>query len=289
MISNGNVTLSVSSLDAAIRYYTETLGFSLTNRIGDRWATISAGPSYWTSAEVNAGLILGLRPAAPQLPAPGTISGVGFGLETYQRIETVAAQLKKRGVRLAGEAITFEAGHIVAFTDLDGVPSYAWEFSAEMIAEDPPSADEADAMLCGGHAIVYVSDMDAAVRFYADTLGMKLTYRFESKFATVEIGQRLVLALHPQTPNTPIPGTKGSATLGLIVDEPMDKVLARLAQRGVRVPAPPKPSGEGGTGQSEPGRSVDIEDLDGNVITLWEARALISDGEFAAPGMSARR
>ena len=30
-------------------------------------------------------------------------------------------------------------------------------------------------MLSGGHAIVYVSEMDAAVRFDADVLGLNLT------------------------------------------------------------------------------------------------------------------
>ena len=67
-------------------------------------------------------------------------------------------------------------------------------------------------------------------------------------------------------------------TLGLIVDGPIDTVVARLVERGVRV-----------TGRSEPGRSVDIEDLDGNVITLWEAHAFTIGGELAAPAAAARR
>jgi catechol 2,3-dioxygenase-like lactoylglutathione lyase family enzyme len=173
-------------------------------------------------------------------------------------------------VRVTGDVISFEAGKVVAFTDLDGIATYAWEFSEEMLAEvDRESIS--DALLSGGHAIVYVSDMDAAIRFYADTLGLKLTYRFEDKFATIEAGRNLLLALHPKTPNTPDPGTKGSVTLGLVVDEPIDAVLSHLAQRGVRV-----------TGRSEPGHSVDIEDLDGNVITLWEAHAFGSEVDLVA-------
>jgi catechol 2,3-dioxygenase-like lactoylglutathione lyase family enzyme len=165
----------------------------------------------------------------------------------------------------------------VAFADLDGVPTYAWEFSDEMRAEvDHRSAP--DTLLSGGHAIVYVSDMDAAIRFYAEILGLKLTYRFDDKFATLEAGRNLLLALHPKTPNTPDPGAKGSVTLGLVVDERIDTVVSRLAERGVRV-----------TGRSEPGRSIDIEDLDGNVITLWEAHAFAAGDELAAPAASARR
>lgn len=47
--------------------------------------------------------------------------------------------------------------------------------------------------------------MDAAIRFYTDTLGLTLTNRFENHFATVEVGRSLVLGIHPRTPRTPIP------------------------------------------------------------------------------------
>ena len=261
MISSGNATIYVSHLDAAIAFYTDQLGLRLTNLIGDRWATIDAGTSYWTSKAIGAGLTLGLRPASAENPPPGTNGGVGFGFETYRRIDDVAAQLKVRRVRVIGDVVTFEAGKVVAFTDLDGVNAYAWEFSEEMLAGVDRAAAP-DTLISGGHAIVYVSDMDVAIRFYTDTLGLKLTYRFENKFATLEVGRNLLLALHPKTPNTPDPGTKGSVTLGLIVDGPVATMISRLAERGVRVPR-----------QSEPHGPIDIEDLDGNVITLWEAEA----------------
>jgi catechol 2,3-dioxygenase-like lactoylglutathione lyase family enzyme len=276
MISSGNATVYVSNLDEAIQFYTRQLGLKLTNRIGDRWATVDAGSSYWTGKGTAAGLTLGLRPASPRYPSPGTTGGVGFGFETYKRIEDVAAQLKRRRVRVTGDVISFEAGNVIAFADLDGVPTYAWEFSEEMLAE-VNGESVPDALISGGHAIVYVSDMDAAIRFYADTLGLKLTYRFEDKFATIEAGRNLLLAVHPKTPNTPDPGTKGSVTLGLVVDEPIDTVVSRLAQRGVRV-----------TGRSEPDRSVDIEDLDGNVITLWEGHTPGAEVGLETAGAASR-
>ena len=92
---------------------------------------------------------------------------------------------------------------------------------------------------------------------------------------TVEAG-RLVIAIHPQTPRTPVPGTKGSVTLGLVVDEPIDTVLSRLAQRGVRT------AGRSEANRTVSNRAVDIEDLDGNVITLWEAHAVAAEGELAS-------
>jgi catechol 2,3-dioxygenase-like lactoylglutathione lyase family enzyme len=121
--------------------------------------------------------------------------------------------------------------------------------------------------------------MDAAVRFYVETLGMTLTFRFENKIATVVAGTNLVIALHPRTPNTPTPGARGSVTLSLIVDEPIDTVLSRLAKRGVRVTRPATP----GTPRAQSdGRSADIEDPDGNLITLWEATAWAPQHEEAA-------
>jgi catechol 2,3-dioxygenase-like lactoylglutathione lyase family enzyme len=261
MISNGNATITVSDLDAAIRFYTEQLGLQLTNRIGDRWATLQSGPSYWTSDDRNAGLIVGLQPASPQRAEPGTTGGVGFGLETYTPIDDVAAAFVTRRVRITSEIVRFEAGNVFAFEGLDGLASYVHHFPPEML-QGTARSSPSDALVSGGHAIVYVSDMDRAIDFYSNTLGLKLTNRFENHFATVEVG-RLVLAIHPHTSRTPAPGTKGCVTLGLVVDQPIDTVLARLAQRGVRT-----------TGRSETARFADIEDPDGNVITLWEAQAL---------------
>src|SRR5688500_20166799 len=107
MISSGNATISVSNLDAAIRFYTEQLGLRRTNRVGDRWATIDAGASYWTSGGIAAGLTLGLRWAAPLEPPPGTTGGVGFGVETYSRIEGEAEEGKARTGRGSGAVINF--------------------------------------------------------------------------------------------------------------------------------------------------------------------------------------
>ena len=259
MFARGNATMNVSNLDEAFRFYTGPLGMTLTNRFGDRWATVETGPSYWTTHDVGAGLVLGLRPAPEGDVSPGKAGGVGFGLESYQPIEDIALTFTARGVRVTSEIVRFEAGNTFAFEDGDGFPSYVHEFPPEM-REGVDPASVSKALVAGGHAIVYVSNMDAAIRFYTETLGLPLTNRFENHFATVEVGRSLVLGIHPRTPRTPVPGTKGSVTLGLVVDEPLDTVLSRLAQRGVRVA----------------GATAEIEDLDGNVITLWETNDYLS-------------
>ena len=49
MISGGNATVYVSNMDAAVQFYTETLGLTLTNRFGNHWATLETGTCYWSS------------------------------------------------------------------------------------------------------------------------------------------------------------------------------------------------------------------------------------------------
>ena len=48
-------------------------------------------------------------------------------------------------------------------------------------------------MISGGNATVFVSDMDRAVRFYTEVLGLKLTNRFGNHWATVEAGKGLTI------------------------------------------------------------------------------------------------
>jgi catechol 2,3-dioxygenase-like lactoylglutathione lyase family enzyme len=44
-------------------------------------------------------------------------------------------------------------------------------------------------MITGGNATVFVSNMDRAVQFYTEVLGLKLTNRFGDNWATVEAGK----------------------------------------------------------------------------------------------------
>jgi predicted enzyme related to lactoylglutathione lyase len=117
-------------------------------------------------------------------------------------------------------------------------------------------------MVAGGNATVFVSNMDQAVRFYTDVLGLKLTNRFGDHWATVEAGRGLTIGLHPASPQYPAPGTKGGIMLGLEIDEPIDRAIARLTERGVRMTGP--------VIRSEPGSFVHFQDPDGNEIYFWE-------------------
>src|SRR5437667_3265383 len=88
-------------------------------------------------------------------------------------------------------------------------------------------------MLSGGIVTVFVSDLPKAVRFYIEALGLKLVFRFGNEWASIKVGDSLVIGLHPASKDSPA-GRKGSITLGLQLTEPIDKAVPVLKERGVK-------------------------------------------------------
>jgi catechol 2,3-dioxygenase-like lactoylglutathione lyase family enzyme len=118
-------------------------------------------------------------------------------------------------------------------------------------------------MMFGGNATVYVSNMDTAIRFYTEVLGLKLTNRFGNHWATVQAGQSLVIGLHPWNPRHPVPGTRGGVQIGLVVaqDMPIAELAARLRQHGVEV---------SDILETVAGRIITFADPDGNPIYVGD-------------------
>jgi predicted enzyme related to lactoylglutathione lyase len=116
-------------------------------------------------------------------------------------------------------------------------------------------------MITGGNATVFVSNMDAAVRFYTEVMGLKLTNRFGDHWATVEAGKSLTIGLHPASPQHPAPGTNGATMLGFEIDESIERAVARLTEKGVRMMP---------IVRTEAGSFASLVDQDGNDIYLWE-------------------
>jgi catechol 2,3-dioxygenase-like lactoylglutathione lyase family enzyme len=121
-------------------------------------------------------------------------------------------------------------------------------------------------MISGGNATIYVSNMDNAIRFYTEVLGLRLTNRFGNHWATVQAGTSLLIGLHPRLEKYPPPGTKGSVQIGLVVsrDEPIQDLAARLRKHGVVV---------SDVIESKEANYITFADPDGNPIYVgdWDA------------------
>ena len=113
MVTCGNATVFISNMDAAIRFYTETLGMNLKNHYGDHWATLEAG-----------GFQIGLHPTGAQ--QPGVAGSIVVGL-VVDDIQAGAARLAGSGARNVGPVKSEPAGSFLHFEDPDGNRLYLWQ------------------------------------------------------------------------------------------------------------------------------------------------------------------
>ncbi len=62
-------------------------------------------------------------------------------------------------------------------------------------------------MIEGGTPTIYVSDMDRAVEFYTEVLGLRLESRYGNEWASVDAGKGMTIGLHPAAERMGAPGT----------------------------------------------------------------------------------
>jgi catechol 2,3-dioxygenase-like lactoylglutathione lyase family enzyme len=117
-------------------------------------------------------------------------------------------------------------------------------------------------MITSAVATLFVADMDRAVRFYTESLGMALQYRAGNEWAQIDAGGGFGIGLHPKEADKP--AVPGSIQIGLNVDEPLEGVIAKLTSRGVVFAGPIKADG--------PIRLAFFKDPDGHVLYLCEYR-----------------
>lgn len=96
----GHVHLKVADLERAIRFYTEVLGFDVTQRLGDSAAFLSAG-GYHHHVGLNT-----WESKGGAAPAPGTtgLFHVAFLYPSRASLGTAFRRLVARGVPLEGAA-----------------------------------------------------------------------------------------------------------------------------------------------------------------------------------------
>ncbi|HXW76183.1 MAG TPA: VOC family protein [Candidatus Eremiobacteraceae bacterium] len=97
---------------------------------------------------------------------------------------------------------------------------------------------------------IFVADMNAAVRFYTNTLGFALASRYGDEFAMVK-GPGVTLGLHP---NPSTGGKRGGVSLGLSVDS-LERAMQGLSARGLEF--------AGGIVEDAPMRFAYFHDPDG--------------------------
>lgn len=119
-------------------------------------------------------------------------------------------------------------------------------------------------MISGGNATVFVSDLEQAIRFYTEQVGLPLKERYENDWAAVEAGRGLVIGLHPLSHFSPAAGIVGSISIGLDVIEPLESVIATLKSRGVQFSGPIVED------PHSPARLAFFQDPDGNRLYLIE-------------------
>jgi catechol 2,3-dioxygenase-like lactoylglutathione lyase family enzyme len=115
------------------------------------------------------------------------------------------------------------------------------------------------------HVVLTVADIDATIDFYSRVLGMT-PQTFAGGRRALQFGSskfNLHQAGHEFEPKADR-ATPGSADLCLIVDDPLDEVIAQLRLHDVPLVEGPVPK----TGACGELRSVYIRDPDGNLIEL---------------------
>ena len=88
-------------------------------------------------------------------------------------------------------------------------------------------------MIRGGLVTLYVRDVGRAVRFYVETLGMKLVEEGGAGWAVIDAGEGFRIGLHEASAKEP--GSRGAfaPSIGLTPKVPIREAIAIYENRGV--------------------------------------------------------
>jgi len=115
MIKEANMTVMVSDLNRAIKFYTETLGLKLVNQYENHWAEIHAP-----------GLTIGLHPAGTHGPKPGNSESLSIGF-SVDNLDNDMSAFQNKGIVFLPNIIEDGPVRIAFFTDPDKNPLHFCE------------------------------------------------------------------------------------------------------------------------------------------------------------------
>lgn len=110
-IRDANVTVMVSDMKTAIRFYVDVVGLELKANYGDQYAQVA-----------SPGVIIGLHPLPKDAPRSGKSDAIsiGFGVDD---LADAMADLKKKGVTFS-RVVEDRPTKLAFFADADGNPLY---------------------------------------------------------------------------------------------------------------------------------------------------------------------
>src|SRR4051812_18051849 len=94
------------------------------------------------------------------------------------------------------------------------------------------------ALIRGGTATVYVSDMDRAILFYTQTLGLTLVNRIANEWAEIDAGTGFIIGVHPARPPVTRPAISGSINIEFRAIGTLEATVLTLQKRGVLFDGP---------------------------------------------------
>jgi catechol 2,3-dioxygenase-like lactoylglutathione lyase family enzyme len=110
---------------------------------------------------------------------------------------------------------------------------------------------------------IFVSNMDRAVKFYSEIMGLEIIFRFGEHWAQLKSADGMTIGLHPASKENPA-GVKGSMQLGVSVTEPIQKVVEEMKSKGVKFIGPIR--------DDDQLLFANFEDPDGNPLYLAEMK-----------------
>lgn len=116
-------------------------------------------------------------------------------------------------------------------------------------------------MIRGGIVTLMVKDVGGAVRFYVETLGMKLVEEATEHWAVIDAGEGFQIGLHGGRTSATPPSPE-APSIGFHAKLPLAETIAILENRGVAV-----------TRRDQGPRSfAHFTDPDGNALYVFEQR-----------------